>query len=419
MSFATYADLARIPAVRQILLLGLCFRIPMTASSVLVTLHVVGHLHRSYAEAGVVTTVLALGLAGSSPWRGRMLDRLGLRRALLPSIVVLALAWTIAPWVGYWPLVVLVGVAGMFMVPSFSIVRQVLLSAVTPGQRTAVLSIDSMVTEASFMLGPILGVLAATYLPTTAALMICQWFLVASAIALWVANPPLRAPHPDHPAPAGSARTDRRLGWMTPGVVLLLVATFTASLILTSEDLGSVAAMRQLGHPGSLGWVLALWASGSLVGAVVYGALQRHPPASVLLILLGATTALVSLAPDRTWFAILIVISGLFCAPTLTATVADLTQLVPARVRGELMGWHGSAMTLGSALGAPLVGTAIDSAGWDGAFALGGLLGLAIALVVLAFRRTGTGRSAVDDVAPRPPAPPSTTQPSTTDATLR
>jgi len=376
----------------------------MTASSVVVTLHVVGHLHRSYAEAGIVTTVLAVALSLSSPWRGRMLDRVGLRRAVAPSLAVLAVGWSVAPWVSYWPLVAIVGVAGLFTVPSFSIVRQVLLGAVPPRQRTAALSIDSVVTETSFMLGPILGVLGATYLPTPVALLVCQLASVAAGGALWLANPPLR-----HGEPVAEAVKPGLRSWLTPGVVVVLLVALTASLILTSEDLGSVAAMRALGHTGSLGWVMALWAAGSALGAIVYGALHRHPPAAVLLVLLGASTALVSLAPDRTWFTLLIVLSGLFCAPTITATVDNLAHLVPTRVRGEAMGWHGSALTLGSALGAPVLGRAMDTGGWDLGLLLGGLGGLAMATVALLLHRRVSRPTLVavpDDPEPTEPTEP-------------
>lgn len=416
VTFATYADLYRLREVRRILVLGFFFRVPMSASGVLVTLHVVTHLHRSYTEAGVVSTVLALALALSSPWRGRVLDRIGLRRTLAPSLVVLATAWTVSPWVPYWPLVLLVGLAGLFMIPSFSIVRQVLLGAVSPAQRTPALSVDSMVTEISFMLGPVLGVLSATYLSTPVALLVVNCALVGAGFALWFADPPLRAD--DATEVVGDPRvrtTVPRRRWMTSGVVLLLVVTFTASLILVSEDLGSVAAMRSMHHSAALGLVMALWAFGSLVGALVYGALHRHPPAPVLLVLLGATTALVGVASGPLAFTILLVLSGLFCAPTLTATVDDLSRLVPASARGELMGWHGSAITLGSAAGAPAVGLAIDQGGWDAGLLLGGLLGLAIAVVVLVAGRSlrrppefsGACAGAILPAPAAPPAPDS------------
>jgi predicted MFS family arabinose efflux permease len=392
VTLSTYAALLRHPEVRRIMVLGFLLRVPLWAANVAITLHVVTHLHRSYAEAGVVSMVGAIALAVSGPWRGRMLDRIGLRRAIAPSLVVNLAAWSIAPWVGYWPMLVFVAIADLFAVPSFSVVRQVLISAVSDAQRTAALSIDSVATEVSFMVGPVLGVLAATYLPTPIALVLCQVSGFLAGLALWLANPPLAA-RGQADADAADTGTEvvgeteprpARRTWVTAQVLMILLVCVTATVILTSEDLGSVAAMRAMQHTSSLGWVLALWGAGSAVGGLIYGGLHRHPPAPLLLVLLGATTALVAVAPDRLWFTVLLFVSGLFCAPTITAAVDDLSRAVPASVRGEAMGWQGSAMTLGSALGAPLVGVAIDAGGWAHGFAYGGLAGLAMALVAMA-----------------------------------
>lgn len=403
MVFSTYAEFARNRVVRRILVLGLLIRIPLWAAGIVLTLHVVGHLDRSYTQAGLVEMVLCVALAVSGPWRGRRLDRIGLRATVTPSLVVLALTWSIAPWVGYWALLAFVGVAGLFVVPTFSIVRQVLIGAVPDEQRTAVLSLDSVVVECSFMVGPVIGVLAATYLPTPVALMICQLVAVVGAIVLWIDNPPLvresETAHAD-----GDSTGHRVREWLTPAVVMLLALCVAATVILTGEDLGTVAAMRSMGHTSSIGWVLALWGLGSAIGGIVYGALSRHPPAALLLVLLGASTTGVALAESRLVFTALLFVSGLFCAPTITATVDELTRLVPAVVRGEAMGWHGSALTLGGAAGAPLIGWAIDQHGWHGGFELAGALGLVLAaggLAVMTVRgRPGPGATVRADLEP-------------------
>ena len=134
-------------------------------------------------------------------------------------------------------------------------------------------------------------------------------------------------------------------------------------------------------HTSSIGWVLAVWGLGSAVGALVYGALHRPVSVFLLLALLAATTVPVALATDRVQLAALLFVCGIFCAPTITATTDTLSRVVPASVLGEVMGWHGVAFTVGSAVGAPLAGMAIDQRGWQGAFVLTSLIALAMAAI--------------------------------------
>jgi MFS family permease len=380
-----YRDVLRSRDVRRVLLLSLVMRVPLWAGNVVMTLHVVTHLHRSYGAAGLLVGVATVAASVSAPWRGRLLDRLGLRRAIVPSLVVLSACWSVAPFVGYWPLLLLATFANLFLVPSFSIIRQALMCAVDDSRRRTVLAMDSVAVEMSYMIGPAGGVLLATYWPTSWALFACELATIAGGVRLWFANPPLR--REDDGAQPGRARMPVRR-WMTPQVLAVLAMSAAATVVLTGTDVGVVAALRHLGHQPWIGWELGLWGLGSAVGGLVYGALHRSIPVAVLLGLLAATTVPVALAPNAFVIAGLLFLTGLFCAPTITAAVDALSTSVPERVRGEALGWHGSAMTAGGALGAPVAGIAIDSAGWPGGFVACGLIGLAAATVgLLALRR--------------------------------
>lgn len=380
LGFGKYADLLRIPDVRRVVVLGMVIRVPLWAANIVLVLHVVGHLHRSYADAGLISGVGALALAVSGPWRGRRLDRSGLRATVAPSLVIGAVCWSVAPWVGFWPLLLLVLLADLFVIPSFSIVRQVMIAAVPLHQRTTALSLDSVAVELSFMVGPILGVLMATVLPTSVALLITQFGSIAGGLCLWWMNPPIQPAHAQHEATSHlPVRT-----WLTPAVGIILVLALASTIVLNAEDLGIVAALRHAGHNSWIGWELALWGGGSAVGGLLYGAAHRHPPASWLVLALGISTALVALAPNIAVFTVLLVVSGLFCAPSITATVDNLSRVVPESVRGEAIGWHGSALTVGGAVSAPVIGAMIDGHGWASGFALGGAIGAVVAATAFA-----------------------------------
>ncbi len=382
---------------RRALVLGFLIRVPMWAGGVILTLHVVTSLGRSYGAAGLVSAASTLAVAISGPWRGRLLDRIGLRRTVGPSLLVQVVCWSVAPWVGYAPLIGLAALAGLFVVPTFSILRQVIIRSVPSEQRRTALSLDSSATELSFMAGPAIGVWLATSWQTGWALFVCEMAAVAAGCVLWLVNPPLTTA----PTTGGADATDvadaidaidatddaqapapRRAihGFVTLPVAAVLLAAACSTLVLSGTDVSVVAALRSFGSTRSIGWVLALWGLGSLVGGLVYGAWHRSVSVFWLLTGLAATTAPVALAVGVPSFAVLVTVCGLLCAPTVTATVEQLSRLVPERHRGEMMGWHGSAMTAGSALGAPIAGFAIDRGGWQWGFLVVSAIGLVVAL---------------------------------------
>ncbi|EWT04383.1 MFS transporter, partial [Intrasporangium chromatireducens Q5-1] len=90
MDLRPYRHVLGVRELRRILVLGFFIRVPMWAGGVLLTLHVVAHLDRTYGQAGLVTAAATVAVAISGPWRGRLLDRIGLRRTVGPSLVVQA-----------------------------------------------------------------------------------------------------------------------------------------------------------------------------------------------------------------------------------------------------------------------------------------------------------------------------------------
>jgi MFS family permease len=379
-----YRRVLAVPALRQALVLGFLVRMPIFAGGVVITLHVVSHLGRSYGAAGLVSAAATIAIAISGPWRGRLLDQRGLRKVVVPSIVITAACWAVAPFVGYWWLLVLAALAGLFVIPSFSIIRQAILAAVPEEDRRTAISLDSVAVELSFMVGPAAGVWAATTWSTDWVLFAIEMLGVAAGILLWFANPVLREPVPDAVDDEGVLLEDAvpvtRSQWFRSGFLVVCLGAAATTFVLGGTDIGVVAALRDFGAQPSIGWVLAVWGFGSLLGGLVYGGLHRSIPAFWLLGGLALVTVPMAFASDPLSLALLSFVAGLFCAPTITATIDQVSRVVPARARGEAMGWHGSFMTAGMAVGAPAAGFAIDHRGWEAGFVTVAVVGAAVAL---------------------------------------
>ncbi len=167
MWLTSYRRVLAAPGVRLALLLGMLIRVPVFAGSVVLALHVVSGLGLGYSSAGVVVFLYTAMVAVSAPWRGRLLDRLGLRRVVLPSLVVLTVCWSTGPFLGFVPLLVTATLAGLFNIPVFSIIRQTIMASVADGDRRTALSAESVAVELAYMIGPLVGVFLATTVPTS------------------------------------------------------------------------------------------------------------------------------------------------------------------------------------------------------------------------------------------------------------
>ena len=371
-----YRDILAIPAIRTAITVGFLVRLPFFGAGIVVTLHVVRTLERSYTEAGLASAVLVLAIAVSGPWRGRLLDRWGLRRVLVPSIVVQSGYALVAPALDFGPFLAAQAVAGLFFIPVQPILRQAVMAAAPEDRRRTALSLDGVVLELSAGLAPAIAVWAATTWDTAVVLGGVFWASALGGVILFAVDLPLRR---SGAAAASGPRPPTR-SWFGLGVLALLVGGVTSTLVFAGTDLSAVATLNEVGQASSIGWVLALWAVGSLIGGLAYGTVARTPSPFLLLAVLGVVTLLPAVSAGALSLGLLLLVAGLLGQPVVTSTVEVLTDRVPEAARGEAMGWHSTAMTTGIALGAPVSGVAIDAYGGSGGFVLVGSVAVAMGL---------------------------------------
>lgn len=383
-----YQHVLGLPGVRALMLLTFFARIPLSAAGMILTLHVAVELGRGYGAAGLVSGVATVGIALGAPVMGRVVDRFGLRPMVAATTVTESLFWLAGPLLPY-PLLLVAGLVGGFMVlPAMSISRQAIPALVPEDLRRTAYSLDSILTELSFMVGPALGVLIATQLSTSAAMRAMAIGIAAVGLAIAVVNPPTRSAG-EIVADAGQRPARRQ--WLTPRLLAVLGVGTGAVFVLAGTEMAIVAQLRESGELGWTGVVIAGWSIGSAVGGLVYGAATRSVSQLTLMAWLSVLTVPVGLAGGPWWVLLLAVLpAALLCAPTIAATGEEVSRLAPPAARGEATGLQSSAFTLGSAIGAPLIGLVVDHSApaWGFMVAgLGGLLAAGLAAVAVVRQR--------------------------------
>ncbi len=391
----------RRPGTRSLLAVSSIARVPVVAGPIVLTLHVVLGLHRGFAASGLVAAVTALGAAVGAPLLGQVIDRLGLRLVLVVTTLAQGVFWATAGLLPYRGLLPAALVAGLLALPVFTLTRQALAALVPPAERQAGYALDSMSVELSFAVGPALGIVLLTQAGTSVTFATLAVLLLLSGAALIVLDPPVHGEEGKVAAVRGQAvpvRTDPRprlRDWVGGRVVAVLFATFGATVTLSGTDTAMTAVMRSFGQLPVLGLVFAIWCLASLVGGFVYGAMSQRVHPLVLLALLAGLTAPAALAGSWQLLAVLVIPGGVFCAPLMASSAELLAELAPAAVRGQAMGSHASALTVGNAAGAPLIGLVVDHADPRTGLVAVGVLGVALAGAGLLATRAHRGPAAL------------------------
>ncbi|HEV2344751.1 MAG TPA: MFS transporter [Actinocrinis sp.] len=379
MHLDPYRAVLRIPGMRLFMLVALIARIPATATITALTLSVVLDRHLGYGAAGAVTAAFTVGLSAGSPLLGRAVDRRGPRPVMWVTGSAALAFWSTAPLLPFGALIPAAVVGGALQVPIYALVRQSLAARVPEEHRRQAFSLDSMAVEVSFMVGPALAVLMLTQMTDgSLALRMIGVALAGSAAALWAYNPQVTT-HGMTPRPRPP-----RSSWLRPNFLLTLWVIAGATTVLSGTDVSIVATLRAQGQVEWAGATIALWCAASLVGGFVNGAMPQPLGMLTLMLLLGATTIPAGLAHDWPLLSLALIPSGLATAPTIAQSVVTVSRLVPESARGEAIGLHSMALTLGNALGAPLAGAVIDHSSPAFGFAAVGTVGAAGALAAMA-----------------------------------
>jgi MFS family permease len=394
----SYIDLLRTPGVGRIIAAQLTARFPSGMLSLAFLIHI-EQREGSYGAAGLVLAATSVGQAVSGPLTSRWMGIWGMRRVLIFTMSVCALAICAIALVPMTiPFTMAVGlVAGLSYPPVQPAVRTIYPKMVNSTQLTPLFSLDASAQEIIWIAGPVITTFLAVQVSSVVAILVAVVFLVGGGI--WFISSPelgrVRIP-----------RSKRAFGAVLRRPTVLL-STVVGFLLVGSCAAVEASVVSVFGQEGpQAGSVLAIWAIGSIFGGLTLGqvpisrwALARR----MFIVFVGLSIAMLSLT--FWWLAIALLVAGIGIAPALAVIFAIVSSSVKFSDTAEAYGWVGTGQLIGAALGSAAAGFLIDANG-----AIGGFVAAA-SLALLGFIIPTIFRGSLPDLRGRDASPLADTEP--------
>jgi predicted MFS family arabinose efflux permease len=403
----TYRRALALPGAWQFSSTGFVARLPIAMVGLGIVL-LISTRTGSYALAGILSAAFQVAAAGGALVTSRWMDQVGQHR-LLPALGALN-AVTLVAFVAAVELDLPVAVAFVAIALSGatqpaigSMVRARWAYAAPDADRLrSAFALESIVDELIFTVGPLLTALLAFQVSLPAP-------LIAAAVIGLVGALVLALQRSTEPAPSGrrsrgdvsaSSRSERS-ALAQPGLLLLVVGSLGVGGVFGGYEVSVVAFSEQAGRSGASGLILGLWALGSMIGGIVFGARHwRRPLSQQVMILSGVLTLALVPAPFVSTVPILAVstfVAGVAVAPALIAIFSLTERLVPGHLLTEGLTWTNSGLAIGFSIGTTVAGAVIDASSTTVAFVLP-IASAGISFVVLALgqrvlRRASSGRT--------------------------
>lgn len=344
----------------------------------------------SVGLAGIAVGLYGAGASFLAPVRAWFIDRFGARRVL--SVLVVIFGGTLAA-IGLSALlspsgaalIVLAGVAGVFAPPLGPTMR-VAWGQLTPSSDLLkkALSFDAVVEELLYLGGPAAAGIALAFVAPGTALLVPSGLVLVGGL-LFVATPTVGDMKSQPRAAAGSQR-ERPLV-LDPRFVSVLIPALVAGAISGSLSISVPVVVSNEGGPAAAGIALGIFAGGSALGGLIFGALRV--PGSLIRQLLVLTAALVTissliaLVAGAVSVTIVLAAAGLFFSPVMIVAYFAAHQAGGENRQNSATTWVNTSHNIGASLGSALAGIIIQAVSVPAA-TVGIVVGAAVLLIASA-----------------------------------
>ena len=380
--FSGYLTLFRTPGGLRFSIPGLIARMPISMDS-LALIFIVVAVSDSYAIAGALSATASVVIAFATPHWSRVADRIGQSAMLVRVIPVKVFAFCmftvlVLNETPVWTWFVAIIITEAFSVNTGGLVRRRWLHVLSPDKSSTAedeqdrhvvntaYSFEALMDEFVFILGPIIVTACATTIAPAAGIISGIIFL-AVGVPLFVmqkdTEPPANPKREVDPHPA-VIRNKRVQAVVLP--TTLLGGFFGSIAIVT------VAFAEARDQAALSGVLLAIWAAGSAVAAIMNGVIKwRLSSATRFLIFLLALTILsipMLFVHSITWLAVALFFNGFAIAPLVINAYGVAEGAVPPEQITETLTWVVAGMPMGGAVASALSGQIIDRFGADIAY---------------------------------------------------
>jgi predicted MFS family arabinose efflux permease len=360
---AAYRELLAIRRARLPVVASLIGRLPL-ASEGLAILFLARAVTGSFADAGLVEAFALVGVGVGVPIQGRLVDRLGQPRVLLPAATINAASLGVLVIVarGDPSVAMLAGLSalsGLTIPPISSCMRGLWAAMLDDAQALqSAYALDAVIIEVAFISGPLLAAgLTAAVSPSAAVLAGAILTLVGTvAFAASAASRDWRPlVGPRHWAGALRSR----------GIWVLIAASAGFGFSSGALVLALTAFGGRHGSPEIVGPFLSIQAVASMIGGIWYGARRWRSPTEEqyprfnLVLALGLAPLI--LVPSVAVMGGLMLLAGLAIAPATAIEYLLVDRIAPPGTSTEAFGWVITAAVLGSGIGAALTGSIVNA----------------------------------------------------------
>lgn len=392
-----YSELLKTPGVKGLVIASSVARLPQAMFGIGIITMLVQHTGL-YWLAGSIAGTFTLANAIVGPQISKLVDQRGQSR-VLPFVtafsigMLLALIFAIYMCASTLLLFILAALAGtMPSMPAMIRARWTQLFRGKPQLHTA-FSLDTVLTELAFIIGPPLAIGLSTRFFAEAGPLVAVLLLVIGVTAFLIQRE-------TEPKVVVAGRRYTSSALLIPGVRTIVLALLAMGVIGGSIDVAVVAFSNAQGWPTSASFILAAYALGSMISGLTFGAIRVSLPIEkqffIGVLLTSVTAVLPIFSPGVYMLSVMLFVAGMSFAPTMVIVMNIGTIIIPPPRLTEGLTWMTTGISIGVALGSVLAGMIIDAYGARAGFGVAIVSGLVMVVIVLLGLRTLSATSAAD-----------------------